>query len=346
MRRLAFIPFVLIVLSLSGCSAAFYYAEFIRPSDRYFPSDLYVMGLAQRAATEANVAPVYTDGIPYEELKGIPKQTADLAIKSLKETVEELGRYDFTKVIIKESQINADVFAMPPFSSEEIDSIGDIYDLDGIISLDGFEMLIKTSGDVNVINGIDASGVPVRVPEFSKESEVRVTLLWRLYDCRRNEMIDEYQESYERFFGRVSYSEEDINQIKPEDMSLLDVAGAAAYDYYTRISPHWEEDYRKYYYTGSTELQAIATDLQATGDWERAALKWKELTTSENLKVKYRATYNMAVASEILGRPKVAKTWIDRAIAINPEKMARNYAKKIDKQILIYEVVNRQLGIN
>jgi hypothetical protein len=54
----------------------------------------------------------------------------------------------------------------------------------------------------------------------------------------------------------------------------------------------------------------------------------------------------MAVASEILGRPKVAKTWIDRAIAINPEKMARNYAKKIDKQILIYEVVNRQLGIN
>lgn len=346
MRRFIPFAFLLIVIFLSGCSAAFHYAEFIRPSDRYIPSDLYKMGLAQRAVTESDVAPVYTEGIPYEKLPGVPEQTVDLTFKALEETVKELGRFDFTRINDENARINRSEFASSPFSKEEIERIGNSYDLDGIISLDGFEMVIRTSGEVNVISGTDASGFPVRVPEFSKESQVSLTLLWRVYDCRRVEMIDEYQETYERYFGRVSYSEEDINQIKPEDMGLMDVAGAAAYDYYTRISPHWEEDYRKYYYTGSRELQAIATDLQATGDWERAAGKWKELTNSENLKVRYRAMYNMASASEILGRPKVAKEWITRAIALNPEQMARNYAEKIEKQILVYEVVNRQLGIN
>jgi hypothetical protein len=183
------------------------------------------------------------------------------------------------------------------------------------------------------------------VPEFSKESQVTLSLLWRFYDCRSGELLDEYEETYERVFGRVSYSEDEIRELKPKDLSLMDVAGMAAYDYYERISPHWEEGYRKYYYSGSAELQDIAKELDYTGNWERAATRWKQLTTSENLKVRYRAMYNMAVASEILGKPKVAKEWIGRAIQLDPNRQARAYAKEIDKQIVIYDVVNRQLGI-
>jgi len=345
MRSLQIVVLALVSILMGACSTNYYYADFIKPSNRYIPAAVYVVGIAERSVTPESTCPVYTDGIPYEYLKRVPQQTATFALNNLDTLVTEIGRFAFIKVDVDDSVISDKTFATPRFTKQELDSIGRRYDLDGLISLDGCEMLIRTSGEVNVVSVNDGSGMPVRVPEFSKESQVSLTLLWRFYDCKSGEILDEYQESYERVFGRISYSEEDIGELKPEDMSLMDVAGMAAYDYYERISPHWQEGYRKLYFTGSDKLQEIASDLNRTGNWEDAAAEWKKLVDDENLKVRHRAIYNMAVASEIMGTPRVAKEWIDRAMVLDPNRQTRQYAEQLEKQIVIYEVVNRQLGI-
>lgn len=345
MRRFYPLLILLAVFSLTACSTTYYYAEFIKPSDRYIPSSIYYVGVADRATTPETNAAVFTDGIPYEYLQGVPQKAVSFSLANLDTLVTEMRRFDFVPIENKGNAVPEKSFSAPKLTENQLDSISRKYDLDGLISLDGCEMVIRTSGEINVVSVDDGSGMPVRVPEFSKESQVSLTLLWRFYDCRTSEMIDEYQETYERIFGRVSYSEEDIGELRPEDLRLMDVAGMAAYDYYERISPHWEEGYRKYYLSGSTELQSTALELQRTGNWEKAAVEWKNLVSSENLKVRHRAMYNMAVASEIMGNPRLAKEWIEKAMALDPNRQTRSYAKEIEKQIVIYEVVNRQLGI-
>jgi hypothetical protein len=53
----------------------------------------------------------------------------------------------------------------------------------------------------------------------------------------------------------------------------------------------------------------------------------------------------MALASEILGQPRVAKEWIVKAKLIDPTRKTIKYEEIIDQQILVYAVVNSQLGI-
>lgn len=345
MQKILFTNVVFLLIILTGCNTTYHYTEFIKPSNRYIPSSTYVVGVAQRSTTPKTVCPVYTNGIPYGELKNIPYKSANLTIENLKKLCEDIGRFKFVEIVVDDSVVNNEEFATKPFTEAEIESLSKIYDLDGIISLDGHNMVIRTSGSVSVVSVTDGSGMPTQVPEFSKESEVSMSLLWRFYDSSTAEMIDEYQENYERVFGRVAYTEEEIQEFKDEDMGLMDVSGMAAYDYFERISPHWEPDYRQYFNLGSAELEQIAESLQLTGDWEEAAKSWKELTNSEDAKVSHRASFNMALASEILGQPRVAIEWINRAKMINPTKKTLKYAEVLDRQLLIYEVVNSQLGV-
>lgn len=345
MQKILLTHVVFLFILLSGCNSTYYYTEFIKPSNRYIPSSTYVVGVAQRSTTPKTVCLVYTDGIPFGEMKNIPNKSAKLTIDNLKKLCEEIGRFKFVEIAIDDSEVNNKEFATKPFTEAEIDSLSKIYNLDGIVSLDGHNMVIRTSGSVSVVSVTEGSGMPTQVPEFSKESEVSMSLLWRFYDSSTGKMIDEYQENYERVFGRVAYSEEEIQEFKDEDMGLMDVSGMAAYDYFERISPHWEPDYRQYFSLGSPALEQIAEKLELTGDWEEAAKSWRDLTNSEDAKVSHRASFNMALASEILGQPRVAIEWIDRAKMINPTKKTLKYAEVLDRQMLIYEVVNSQLGV-
>jgi hypothetical protein len=48
----------------------------------------------------------------------------------------------------------------------------------------------------------------------------------------------------------------------------------------------------------------------------------------------------------MLGKPKKGKEWLERAEEINETKETERYMKRLEKQILIYDVVTRQLGLD
>ncbi|HKL02411.1 MAG TPA: DUF6340 family protein, partial [Cryomorphaceae bacterium] len=157
--------------------------------------------------------------------------------------------------------------------------------------------------------------------------------------------IDEYQKTYQGVFNQSTLNPNEQNDVNVSEGSLIDISVLAAQDYHDRISPHWESGQRLYYRGNSNELLSISAGLEYTGDWETAAKKWMKLTTSEDEKERYFATYNMAVASEMLGRPKTAKSWLEKAREIEDRKQVSRYMEIIEKQILIYDVVDSQLGV-
>lgn len=337
---------LLAVFLLTGCSSTFYYADFIKPSEVYIPSKIYAVGLLNRGASPDLAAAIYTQGIPYQYIKQLPLRVSQKTMDRLKTNVEKLNRFKTVPIEWDAPLRDVRDFMEQPLTADQIDSLCDAYQVDGIIALEGVDLTIRTDGEVNVVSVSDDAGMPVRVPEFTSNRQVDYTVAWRFYDGLKLESIDFYQESYERYFYQVAYDPNEASELDPDQMELFDIAIEAARDYQKRISPHWDPGYRLYYRGNTEELREISKQLEYNRDWGAAASEWVKLTKAENEKVKYFASYNMAVASEMLGRPRVAKEWLDKAGAIKSTNQVERYRATIREQILIYDVVDRQLGLD
>ncbi len=344
MMRLRYFNALILLLVLTGCGATYHYAEFIKPSKTYIPSKVYYIGVINRAASQKTTAAIKVNDIPYDYVKGLPVRTAEKTIDNWKKQVEEIGRFKVIDIEWDLKNRDAEKFSAKAFTAQEIDSLCEWHEVDGILSLDGIEMSINTSGEVEVISTTDDAGMPVRVPEFTRQQEVALTILWRFYDGYTLKKINEYQETYRRFFNHLSSSEEE-NVNEATDLSLEGIAQVAALDYAEQVAPYWEEDHRLYYRGHTNELLVISDNLEFNGDWERAAREWKDLVNSDDEKERYYARYNMAVASEMLGRPRAGKEWLLKAKEVNHIKQVDKYMEILERQILIYDVVDRQLGL-
>jgi len=342
--RLRFFNAFILLFVLTGCGATYHYAEFIKPSKSYIPAKVYYVGIINRAANQRTTAAVKVDDIPYDYVEGLPARTAEKILTNWKKQVEEIGRYKVIEIQWDLKNRDPKEFSLKALSSQQIDSLCEVYDVDGILSLEGLEMSINTSGQVDVISTTDESGMPVRVPEFTRQQEVALTVQWRFYDGYTLQKANDYQESYRRFFNHLSPElEEDAN--KATDLSLEGIAQLAAIDYAHQVAPYWEEDHRLYYRGHTNKLLVISDNLEFNGDWERAAREWKNLVNSDDEKERYYARYNMAVASEMLGRPRAGKEWLLKAKEVNHIKQVDKYMAILERQILIYDVVDRQLGL-
>lgn len=336
---------VVAVLLLSSCGTSYYYSEFIHPSKIYVPADVYRLGVVNRAVNAQSAAIISVNGVPAEEIKGVPLAAVAKTMDELLKNNEEIGRYDMLRFSLPQRFSTGRGFMRDALSAQQVDSICRALQLDGFASIEGAEVNIKTRGTVDVVTAIDESGFPMRVPEFSNESTITFTVAWRLYDNRYGVLADTYQESYNRIFTAVAFSEQEALQRGLEDLSMKQVAYLAGADYYTRIAPHWKEDFRVYYQTGSEAFYLVSKNLEIDGNWELAASRWKEFTDHADDKIAYRAHFNLAVASEMLGNPREARDWLNKAAAIKKTKNLKRYMAILDRQILVYDVVNRQLGI-
>lgn len=345
MRTKLILNVAFLSLVLTGCNTTYYYSEFIQPSQTYIPAKIYAVGVLNRGASPEMTTPIYTDGVLYEYIKGIPQKAGDKTIDALKKDMDVLQRFKLIDIPWKGDMRDPRKFSEEPLTSAEIDSLCDAYQVGGIVALEGVDMTIRTQGDVNVITVNDELGMPMRIPEFSNRQEVSFTVAWRFYDGYSLSAIDTYQETYQRIFNRVAYTPTEAGQINPQEMQLMDVALEAARDYYERVSPYWKEGFRLYYRGGSTELYNISQNLEYNDDWKEAAAAWLTLTRSDDEKVKRFAMFNMAVASEMLGSPKVAKEWLLKSMDIKKTKNTEKYLETINRQIVVYDVVDKQLGI-
>ncbi len=334
------------IFLLSGCGTSYYYAEFIQPSKVYVPAKVYRLGVVNRAVTAQTDAVIYTQGIPFESIRGLPLKAVDKTIQELIKNNEVLSRFDLITFSLPPRFMGGKQFMSEQLSIEQVDSICRTLNLDGFASIDGAELSIRTKGEVQVVNVTDDFGQIVRVPEFNNESQITYSIGWRLYDNNYKVLTDTYQETYQRIFTSVAYSESEALQMGIDNLTMSQVAYLAGADYYTRIAPHWKEDFRLYYQTGSEAMYRIAQNLEYDGNWEEAARKWKDLTDYFDDKVAFRAQYNLAVAAEMMGNPREAREWLLKAMAIKDTKQAHRYMTTIEKQILVYDVVNLQLGIS
>lgn len=336
---------ILVSALFSACGTSLYYSEFIYPSKVFVPADLHKVGLVNHSASPTSTAPVYNAGELVENATGLPLRTANKVLDAIESENEAMGRYNIVRLDWDNESRPGALKKGSEITLAQADSIC-LWDLvDGLIIAEGVDLKLDASGTQQPVEVYDNAGNRMRVTEFAVTTKLQLTMRWRMYDYVRKTFIDEYEETYNYVVDSITYDAKVASQLKPQDMSMAGVAYAAAVDYYARIAPHWMEDYRAYYQTGNSEMYRIATDLEYDGDWEKAGLAWKELIDNPNEKVAHRALYNMAVTNEMLGMPVDAKIWLEQAEAIKSTSQTKQYMEKLEEQIIIYELVRRQLGL-
>ena len=100
--------------------------------------------------------------------------------------------------------------------------------------------------------------------------------------------------------------------------------------------------YRKIYTGGDPNLKA-SKDYVKSQNWKAAKGLWEEAAKSDNLKVKARAIYNIAVSREVDGDLHGALELAEESNTLYPKGASGNYSQVIRQRIWKNEKVQRDL---
>jgi tetratricopeptide (TPR) repeat protein len=162
---------------------------------------------------------------------------------------------------------------------------------------------------------------------------------WRIYDPSSRNILDEYIISRD-----IVFSGKGINPLAAGSAligrkeAVKQVGNKAGQAYAYRIVPY-SIRVSRYYYTGGNGNFTIARRMAQTGNWDGAAKIWQQETTNANGKLAGRASYNMAIISEINGDLDGAIQWAQKAYENYNNRLALSYVnvlrnRKADNALL------------
>ncbi|GET25122.1 DUF6340 family protein [Prolixibacter sp. NT017] len=76
--------------------------------------------------------------------------------------------------------------------------------------------------------------------------------------------------------------------------------------------PSWKWTDRLIYYSGNDEMKKADT-LATKNQWKEAAEIWTKMSKSDNKNIRAKATFNMALACEMLGHIELALEWVSKS---------------------------------
>jgi len=120
------------------------------------------------------------------------------------------------------------------------------------------------------------------------------------------------------FFDSISIKDaalpQPIDEPRPNKKTILNYSA----DYLggfiaNKILPTWIPVERTYYLSRNVDMM-LAEEYVRKKEWLKAAEIWNEKTKSKNRKLAAKANYNMALASEMEGRPGLAIDWLKKSV--------------------------------
>lgn len=228
---------------------------------------------------------------------------------------------------------------------EEVSRICKQQGAQALVALEAFDHDISRSIVKNQEKIKDKGGNMVTRDVFSARKLVRMKVGWRIYQADNGAIIDEHT-----MFNQMNFERRDANQFQamamlPSSMDCVpQVGNAAGRDYATRVAPYWTTLHRSYYKKGkSANISAGARNAEFQ-EWENAASKWIQDVDHPDPKTSARACYNMAVASEALGRNEVARDYARKAYDKHPKSKYRNYVYVIEQRIADAQKLDEQMA--
>ncbi|MFP4471152.1 MAG: DUF6340 family protein [Bacteroidales bacterium] len=167
---------------------------------------------------------------------------------------------------------------------------------------------------------------------------------WLFIDPHRSVLLDSHTMKDTLFYySDDPFQGEGYRQFDLSNELLLETAIESAVKYGSRISPHLVESPRMVFKSGNRDIKRGYK--QATeGNWKNAAAFWRDALTDPDPKTKARASFNLALASEMEGMLEPALEWAQKSNAFFPDKVNQTYVDILRERIKQQEKLNRQVG--
>ena len=229
-----------------------------------------------------------------------------------------------------------------PLEWEEVDRLCKQYQVDALAVLETFDSdIFVEKKQQRVKRKVDDR--EVYVTEYIAELTITVNAGWRLYDNQTHRIIDEnVYTDQKRWDGKGDRPEEALNRLPSRREAINNTGYFSGEQYAFRISPTWMNASRSYYAKGNDALKS-AKSFVKNDNWEAAAEVWQKQTLNKDPEIAGRASYNMAVASEVKGNLDLAITWANKALKLNNKK-AVAYIRILTDRLSDQRRLDRQMG--
>ncbi|MFM2286241.1 MAG: hypothetical protein RLZZ543_1738 [Bacteroidota bacterium] len=319
------LPLFLLALIIASCKSTVSYTG-LRPADVNLPQEVKSVVLVNRyKATRQNNWMNIVEGIFTGEVIFADKRGVEQALSGLQQRLQNGPKY---AVSIASDQLNGTGTGVlpPPLNQADIIQLCTQYNADAVIALEAFDSDIAVTSQPKTRKRTE-NGVTFEETYFEAWENVRITMAWRLYLKSTGAVFDQNQMTTNRGFSNTGKTDIIARNglLFPVD-AIMQTGFQGGDAYGVRVAPSWVT-YTREIYTRAARSKTMkqAKRMAYRTDWAEAAKIWETLSKSPNDKVAKRATYNRAVAAEMLGNYDEALEWARKAANTYGMRNADNY---------------------
>lgn len=325
---------------LCSCKMNELYINVIQPAPVTIPSYIKNAGIIDRSdPSDATKGLDAVDKVLSLEGANLDKEGAAASVTGL---IDELSANDrFSEVIlIPTAKAKAPGLGMypPPLDWETVTSICRENRVDALFSLELFDTDSKISYQIRKSEGKTILGV---ITGYEQQADMLTTVKtgWRIYDPAGKNILDDINIIKDLIFSASGLTPViAASALIDRKEAVKKVGNLAGVTLAQRLLPYKIRVYRDYYVKGTNNFETAMRKAR-TGNWDEAGQLWKKETTNSSPKIAGRASYNMAIISEIDGFLDVAVEWARKAYEDYNNKPALKYlrlleGRKMDAMIL------------
>ncbi len=329
------LPFfaLLLVLGLSSCMHTAR-IEVLKPADITIDPQIKTIVLVNRYKPDQQNAWMNAmEGLFTGEFMFTDRKGAENALEGLRSQMANSPRYNF--VLANRYLEGSGVGYFPdPLNTPTINQLCQQFNADAVLAIEVFDSDIAlASRPLQRTTRVNKKDVIQKY--FAATENVKVTMGWRIYQKGNGAILDQHQ-----MYNQMQFTAEGPTDIAARtallnpEQAVMKTAFEGGQVYSNRIAARWTSIDRSYYSKAKKEPRMKqAVRLADANQWEKAAEIWKELSNSQDEKVAGRATYNLAVASEVLGKHDLALDWANRSAYKFHNAMARDYIVQLKRRM-------------
>lgn len=328
--------FLIFLIGLVAVSCKSYYTtltiETPKPAKEELPSDIQSLTLMNRSMSNQFLLHredslqlyFYRNGYQLSKIV-LDSLASDTTIRALAELMFESGRYDV--VVPAERNLNRDLsYELLPdtLSTIQVNQICHQYNTDALLVMERFST--KVMSDFSQEKYFDQSTGSSY--SFYASLDVKYNAFFRIYKPGTNTLVKEIELIDTIYWESADYSQQRLFSKLPNiKQALINTGIKIALDVDSKISPVWSSEKRGFY------LFDLKNDrgqqLMNENKTNEAIAFWMEKAQSTNKKIRSRAEYNLALASELDGNVDQAIEWGLKSFYSHYQYQTEVYLKKL-----------------
>lgn len=319
------VAMVLMMLLFTGCKSIRYFSiDVMEPAELYLPAGFDTLLVTHNAFPDTTKPPGTPFVIYGELLRDTIFRDSALALRSIRTLDDMLSQIGRFKAIVVDSLGKGLPDDANQFTINHVDSMKKWcrkYNADGL--------LILTSLDKKVGYDIYYEMFGSSFGEFS----ATISTKWLLINPFNSKLIDA-KTIRDTLYMPVDNpnSQSDVQNYNNSIQLLEDAASFSGIQYGSYLSPHYAESDRMIFIRGNRDIKK-GYGMAEQGNWKAAAGYWRQALSEPDNKVRAKASFNLALASEMEGLLEPALGWAEKSYQFFPDTLNKTYIDILKERI-------------